>query len=154
MTQPSPSHRKPLFRRDDRAQMLLLTAFILAMSFIAMSSLSARIDQIPEQAERTRQGLFIDEVALIVDGAATAMNGLVVDYSSNSLGGVTFADELDDTIAHLVQVERSRGFFIGVGAVSCNDSGGEAELSVKFDIASADETVSLTVIRSYSSAIC
>ncbi len=143
-----------MVRRDERAQMLLLTAFILAISFIAMSSLSARIDQIPEQAEQTRQGLFIDEVKLVVDGAKLAMDGLAEDAGYANLGSAAFLDNLSDTIAHLDQIERTHGYVVEIESVTCTPSGGDVDLAMVLVLASTAQESRLTVTRAYTSASC
>lgn len=130
--------------------MLLLTAIILAIGFIALASMAARIDQIPGQAETIQEDLFFTEVSIVADGVAEAMDSLARD-SAVPLGNDTFTAELEGALAHLEYVERGRGFHVKTSTPTCS---GSAILEVDISIASTVHQVTLTVSREYPLLTC
>lgn len=144
--------RRRVLRGDDQAAMLLLTAFILAMGFIALASMAARIDQIPDQAELIQEDNIFDELELVSDGVVGIMDGLAAE--GTPLKNTTFTDRLDGALAHVAFVEAGRGFYVSFEPSVCIDLAPGAELEVPVRIASVQDEVAFTVTREYPSATC
>ncbi len=140
------------WRQDDHGAMLLLTAFILAMGFIALASMAARVEQIPDQAELIQEDNIFDELELVSDGVAATMDGLAGE--GIPLANVTFVERLEGALSHLAFVEQGRGFYVAFGASTCTVVGSDARLEVPVRIASINDEVSFTVSRTYEGATC
>ena len=139
-------------RRGESGQMLLLTAIILAIGFIALASMAARIEQIPGESELAQEDQFFTEVDLVAGGVAQAMDILAREYTVD-LSDDNFTAALEGALAHLVHVERGRGFIVYVGTIDCSDVSGDVQLETPITIASINNQVSLKVTRSYASPI-
>lgn len=145
--------QRPPRRDSESGQMLLLTAIILAIGFIALAGMAARIEQIPDEAEAIQEDLFFAEVDLVVAGLEEAMDTLA-EQSTEPLGNATFLASVDGAVAHLVHTERGRGFQVTPGSLVCKMVSGDARLEMDVSIASTVHQVTLTVSQDHVGKTC
>ncbi len=120
--------------KDDRGAMMLLTAVILVIGFIALSGMAARLGQLPEQAELDRQVKFFEEADRVANGI-TAVLG-VYDCTE-----VTHLNHINATMEHFQIVETGRGFGFWYDLSECH--GGTNAIS--FKLAGAGSAIQLRI---------
>lgn len=79
---------------------MLLGAVTLVISFLILSSLVARVGQIPAEAARDESGLLRE------------MEAVRVGVKSHVLGLGFSSSQLNDVLEHVVRLEGARGFIL------------------------------------------
>lgn len=116
--------------------MMLLTAVILIIGFIALAGMAGRVAQLPEKAVLDRQDIFFDEADRVVDGIQQALD-VYPSCDAMDLAG------LEDTMVHMQFVEGGRGFALW-SDVGCSDG----SPAVTFRLASETAAIQGTVVGS------
>lgn len=115
--------------RDDRAQMMLLTAVILLIGFVALAGMVARVSQLPQETVQESR----DPVFAQIENIAEGMGNLIVEANAThnlALDPVDTKAMLDNGIVYFEQLLRARGYVSQWEDPACVDAAGDAEVTL------------------------
>lgn len=130
-------------RRDGRAQMMLLTAFVLVIAFVSLTAMVARVAQLGKTTARERANPAIEELQPMVQGANDAIAAMYGKY--RPIGSAAEANKTlyeAAVVAELNQVkaiEAGRGYVVTWRIVCVTGGNGQALLTLD------DGTMQVTV---------
>lgn len=147
--------------------MMLLTAFVLVIGFVALTGMVARVSQLPEATQVAADRPIYVEGAAVARGVEQIMEDLNnqlplrdpagddpdlldgEDYPASTVYGDDFAARVHEALLHLVTLESARGYRLQLaGAPVCDDASGTAIVSASFSLADTETSISFTI--SYS----
>ena len=151
-----------MLERDDRAQLMLLTAVILLIGFFALAGMVARVSQLSDETLQERRRSTVVEAQAAVDGLDRALGRLetmdTIDPVAENMANYTAAADL--LVNNLGVLERARGFQfvkhtpLEHGMVLCTQVGTDAIIRVGFDLIRSDTFARLTLSHTIPDAAC
>jgi hypothetical protein len=138
---------------DASAQMMLLTAFVLVIAFVAMTGMIARLAQLPELTRQSADRPIFLEGGALATGVQSALEDLniIIDPEQDGTGMDTYTTAIDGAMAHLQTLESARGYRLRLEDRApglnpwCDDSSGLAVMSVQFALADTRTLISFTI---------
>ncbi len=130
--------------------MMLLTAFVLVIAFVALTAMVARVSQLPEETRQSADRPIYIEAEALGRGVESALEDLNVVVGPREDGSDMdlYMDAVADAMEHLETLESARGYRLKLDAganPSCDDSSGSAVVTVAFSLADARTTLHLTI---------
>lgn len=134
--------------RDDRAQMMLLTAIILLLGFVALAGMVARVAQVPQETLREQRGPAVLEMTAL----ARSLEDIMERLAEGEDKVPDYLDNVTAVLGHVRLVEASRGYQFRVldDPPGCNDVSGDAVITVT--VALSDGRTDLEVTTTYTFA--
>lgn len=132
--------------------MMLLTAFVLVIGFVALSGMVARVAQLPEETRQaTDRPIYIESKAVArgIEGMLERINDVTaVDESGDTVNyPQAYLDNVNDAAAHMERLESARGFrlkFVDDPPVTCDSGVSPMVVSVTFSLTDVDTRLTFT----------
>ncbi len=132
--------------------MMLLTAFVLVIDFVALSGMVARATQLPEATQAAADRPIYIEAAAVARGVETLMEDLnsLVPVRADGTNVPAYTQAVADSLEHLVILESARGYRLQLDPANppgCDDTTtpGQAFVHATFSLADTETTISFTI---------
>ncbi len=130
--------------------MMLLTAFVLVLGFVALTGMVARVTQLPEATAAAADRPIYIEAAAVARGVEQVMHdtNALIPVRANGTNMPAYTQAVSDALRHMIILESARGYRLQLDPLNlpgCDDTSGQAIMHASFSLADTETIISFTI---------